>query len=398
MKRVPFSKLTSFGNNFVIIDETERTVLTELEKSDFAYQATNINFGIGSDNFLVVQSCNPETIHEINEFRHYWEIPPDSESADFIFRMFEPNGEESYSCGNGLMSIAKYLFTHYGIESTRIMTEIPTKNPKVLTIGTATSNGSSWANLGHPRQIPTDMVDSIQLEPMDDVIGILNDIEIHFRMHDLVPFSKKHTEKLSGYLVFTGEPHMVIFSDSGFTIDELPKMIFIASDQSRSRNNNAENRVASGSWLVHHIGNYLNKQYADVFPTGINVNFAKLNKENNSIEYRCFERGIFRETLACGTGALAVSYVARRLNLLDSNPLVVLPHRSRWEYPDSKILVLEDESGWLLFGQPISLFKGAFNYHNPNQTEILGTKPFENQIEVGAMPKVTPTSSIIIHY
>ena len=92
MKLVPFSKLTSFGNNFVIVDETHGNILSEIEKSDFAYQATNINFGVGSDNFLIVQSCTPETMREINRARGYWDTHPDSESADFIFRMFEPDG------------------------------------------------------------------------------------------------------------------------------------------------------------------------------------------------------------------------------------------------------------------------------------------------------------------
>ena len=54
MRRIPIYKYTSYGNNFVIVDETQGTILTESEKSRFAYPATNANFGVGADNFLVI--------------------------------------------------------------------------------------------------------------------------------------------------------------------------------------------------------------------------------------------------------------------------------------------------------------------------------------------------------
>ena len=395
MKQVPFSKLTSFGNNFVVVDETDGIILSEIEKSDFAYQATNMNFGVGSDNFLVVQTCSQETLQAINEVRGYWETPPDSESADFIFRMFEPDGEEAFSCGNGLMSIAKYLFNRYGIESARIMTEIPTPEPEIITIGTDTENASNWANMGHPRQMPEELVCGSKMKPLDDVISTVSNMKIRFRMHDLAPFSKKQTETLSGYLVFTGEPHMVILADPGFTIQELPKMIFIATDENRSEKNKEEKRVAFGSWLVHHIGSYLNRQYTDLFPSGMNVNFVKLHQHNGTIEYRCFERGIYRETLACGTGALAVSCVARMLNLVDTNPLVVYPHRSRWENPDSELLVMQEESGWRLNGKPMMLFSGEFNYQKTNQIIPFDKRQADNKTSSGSEHKNNTASAVI---
>ena len=70
MKSVPIAKYTSYGNNFVILDETQKSVLTESEKTRFAYQATNINFGVGSDNFLVIQPFRPDILEEINNARN----------------------------------------------------------------------------------------------------------------------------------------------------------------------------------------------------------------------------------------------------------------------------------------------------------------------------------------
>ena len=78
------------------------------------------------------------------------------------------------------------------------------------------------------------------------------------------------------------------------------------------------------------------------------------------MEYRCFERGINRETLACGTGALAVSFVARHLNLIREKQITVWPHRSRWYVPDASIRVEEDKMCWFIYGKPMLLLKGKF--------------------------------------
>jgi len=364
MKNVPFFKSTSYGNNFVIVDETHSPILKEPEKSAFAYQATNINYGVGSDNFLIIQSCKPEILSRIHKVRHYWDNLPDAKSADYIFRMFEPNGVEAFSCANGLLCIAQYLNHRYGIESAQVMTEIPTSTPKVVSIGTHPKNGTNWANLGHPRRISPKIADPTATTPYDDVIDTIENIRIRFRAHDLAPFSQEHSLKISGYLVFTGEPHLVIIFDNGFSFKQLSDLIFISSYQNNTIPEKVEKRVAFGSWLVHHIGTYLNKHYAHVFPAGMNINFVKVDKKAGALEMRCFERGINRETLACGTGALAVSFVARRLNLVKTNRVVLWPHLCRWNDPEAQILVNEDREGWLFHGPPVMLFEGVFAFQN----------------------------------
>ncbi len=56
MKLVPFVKYTSCGNNFVIVDETDHSQLSEADMSRFAFQATSTSFGVGCDNLLVASA------------------------------------------------------------------------------------------------------------------------------------------------------------------------------------------------------------------------------------------------------------------------------------------------------------------------------------------------------
>jgi diaminopimelate epimerase len=356
MKRVPIIKYTLYGNNFVILDETREFVLK------FAYPATNINFGVGSDNFLIIQRCTPETLEEINMVRNYWTDLPDSTDADYIFRMFEPDGVEAFSCGNGLMSIADYLFRQYGVNSARILTEIPTTRPKVVSVGTDPEKETNWANMFHPRRMPDEMVDVSVRKPISSNIDFVEELPINkFRQSDQMQFFfNKAPLTVSGYLVFTGEPHFVLFVDSGFSIEELESRIFLTpADKDRSFIL-AEKRFSTSVALVDFIGNYFVREYSDLFPVGININFTRIINDAKILEYRCFERGVNHETLACGTGALAVAFVARELQKVNGKNITVWPHRCRWDDPQAEIKVEESGSGWLLKGNPCMLMKGTF--------------------------------------
>ena len=378
MKTIPFTKYTVYGNNFVIVDEIAEPVFCEAEKSDFSYQATNICFGIGSDNFLVIQPCRPEILIDINSTRRYWKKIPDSSRADFIFRMFEPDGEEAFCCGNGLMCVANYLYNQYGIDSARIMTEIPFATPNVITIGTKSDEATNWASLGYPKRVPSEIVNPSAIKPYSEHIDYIEEIKINFRKHDLKPFTNTTSITLSGYLVFTGEPHLVIFIDNGFSLPELAQTIFTLNTPNNAESTAVKNRINFGSWLVNHIGCYINKHYPDFFPAGLNVNFVRIDKKSEKVEYRCFERGINRETLACGTGALATAFVVRNLQLLSKTQLNVLPHTYGWYESEAHIKVDESENGWVLQGNPVKLLNGCFQrniapnpYRKSNKTDEL---------------------------
>ncbi len=352
MQLIPFVKYTSCGNNFVIVDETEQSILTEAEKSRFAFQATNTSFGVGCDNLLVIQRCDAQTLQTIAKARPYWSAPPDAQQADFLFRMFEPSGEEALCCGNGLMCVASYLYQQHGVEVARIMTEIPLARPKSISIGAGKGRQGGWANLGDPRCAPPELLAPGHTVDEDGVIERIENLIIKFRLDDLKAYTAAQELVMSGYLVFTGEPHLVIFPDRDFSIPALADCIFGNAEQ-------PDRRERFGSWLVEHIGAHMNSRYRHIFPAGVNVNFAR-RRSHAVLENRCFERGINRETLACGTGALAVAYVYSQMNRLDLSEIDILPHRCRWHDAEASIRIEQTASGWHLSSNPMLLFDGVY--------------------------------------
>ena len=83
-----------------------------------------------------------------------------------------------------------------------------------------------------------------------------------------------------------------------------------------------DGKMGDGEWTdalqVDFIGGETLKIKQDgkyLFPCGVNVNFADVRPENEAIQFRVFERGINRETLACGTSATAVAAASHYLDL-----------------------------------------------------------------------------------
>ena len=165
---------------------------------------------------------------------------------------------------------------------------------------------------------------------------------------------------ISGYVLFTGEPHLVIFTENGFSNKEISEVMFGSCSMDPGEESISK---SYSSWIVHFIGTTINRTYASFFPVGININFVRIVDGHQSIEYRCFERGINHETLACGSGAVAVSQVACELGLLVDDQVVVRPHRCRWHRPTAEFNVKRNGDDWYLFGSPEYLFEGEISFN-----------------------------------
>lgn len=379
MRSINFTKYTSCGNNFVIIDELDGQVVAEDEWTSVAFSATNPYFGVGSDNLLVIQRASAEKLKDINRARNYWDEVPVVPEDCLIFRMFEPDGEEAFCCGNGLMSIAHHLRSRHNLTAASIVTEIPRETPRVVTLGSMGTGERSWVELGAPTQTPQELVDRSRVESVSSEVDAISGLQFEFRQHDLSPFHDGTMLSLDAYLVFTGEPHLVVFPDTGITPAALGETLFRSSQVGGEASAQCK-RVNFGTWLLRRIGYHANRRFPGLFPSGVNVNVAQVLEGQRTVEYRTFERGIYRETLACGTGALAVSYVAQTLGLVKDDGLTLLPHRCRWFEPNAAIDIRSSGTGWLLQSSPRSICDGTLSVSTaetvapPHHAEELGAE------------------------
>ena len=358
-------KSSCFGNNFLIYDGTDDEDLEETLFAEFARQVTDPQFGIGADNFLVIQDCSVGNLEAINDINGYWKKIPNP-SADYIFRMFEPDGEEALCCGNGLICIANYMSEQHGVESARIVTEIPLAKINVTTIGYAQAKSYGWVNLGMPRKLPDDIRTKHRTDNFAGEIQTINNLTVKFRDHDLKPYSTETELVLSGHLLFTGEPHLVfLLDDEDSPIAKYSNAIFASPEGSEGAGPLLQRRGGFGTWLVDHIGQYLNTHYRNRFPAGVSINFVRKGLDTDSIEYRCYERGVYKETLACGTGAVAVAYVVKHFQGYEGNGIKILPHRCRWFKPNALMAVNNSENGWVLEGQPDIVAAIDFRFESP---------------------------------
>jgi diaminopimelate epimerase len=86
---IPFTKMHGNGNDFVLIDESEKMVIPDDMKGQFAAIYCDRHFGIGADGIIFLSK---------------------SEKSDFRMRILQPDESEAEMCGNGIRCLAKYVF------------------------------------------------------------------------------------------------------------------------------------------------------------------------------------------------------------------------------------------------------------------------------------------------
>jgi diaminopimelate epimerase len=236
MRAIEFVKMHGNGNDFVVIDETEKVTIKN--KASFAIKTGDRRFGLGADGILFVSR---------------------PAGADLGMRLLQPDGSEADMCGNGIRCLVMYAvdagYVKRGSVTVKTMAglrEVTAKNSSVI------------VDMGKP-QFARSVIPA--LGTGDQFIE---------NMHGVVVSA-----------VNTGVPHAVILDDQA-DVD------------------------------VHDLA--VKIRFDPVFPQGDNVNFVKV--DGNALVVRTYERGVERETLSCGTGAVAAAAVANQMGLIDTRVTV----------------------------------------------------------------------------
>lgn len=227
--------------------------------------------GIGND--YVYVNCFTEKIDNPSEVaikisdRHFGIgsdglilIKP-SEKADFEMEMYNADGSQGAMCGNGIRCVAKYVYDYGLTDKTSI--SVDTKSGvKYLELTVEEGKVREVrVNMGSP-ELQTEKIPMIY--PMDKVIS--QPLNVHEQIYEVTAVSM-------------GNPHAVVY------LDDVKNL------------------------KIEEAGPYFEKHRA--FPESVNTEFVRVI-DRNTVEMRVWERGS-GETLACGTGACAVT-VASVLN------------------------------------------------------------------------------------
>ncbi|BBD08253.1 hypothetical protein [Desulfovibrio ferrophilus] len=291
---IELERWSVYGNDLLFLDALTEPAPAEAILPGLAKRALASS---GSDSLILLQTCSRATLQAVNDVWSYWDKLP-SAVPDAMVRIFEPDGSESLSCGNGLLSAASLLLERGVPLPAHVLTGLPSPCPWIVEVGTDRA-GRAWLRSGTARRVPPSLADPASRTPvcsaLDRFSGIFpGDID------DL-----RFPAELAGYLVLTGEPHLVVMASEWK--DWIP-----------------ETPTAVGRWLDA-LGRHLNLGDRVFFPKGVNIDLVLGGTPEDGVRYRCFERGVNRETGACGTGALAVAYAWKELSCEECDMVRVQP-------------------------------------------------------------------------
>ncbi len=218
--------------------------------SKLAIAVCDRHYGIGADSLLVL-------------------LP--SARADFKMRIFDTDGSEAEACGNGIRCLAKYAYDRGLIVNGSSYITVETVSG-VKKIQLFKRNGGLvriQANMGEPRFAASEI--PVIVKPGDKVVYIKSMISY--------PVTVGGVDLILN-LVSMGNPHGVYFWER--PVAEFPM-----------------ERLGP---VVEHLS---------IFPNRLNFEVARVLSPIK-VEARVWERGV-GETLACGTGACAITVAAQLL-------------------------------------------------------------------------------------
>ena len=232
-----FVKMQANGNDYVYVAKSQ---ITTNDLSSLAKKVSNRRFGVGSDGLIVIDKIDSKTIS---------------------MQMFNSDGSEGKTCGNGVRCSAFFAQKYLGVTQSEI-TVLTKSNPsKVQILSRDSFSATVKANMGVPkRKFTPFLVQSLQK------VGLYVDYQDIFE-------------------VDVGNPHLVFFTDK--------YDLFSLSNGARKSN---------------------------FYKDGINVErvyeIENLSPKHYRILCEVYERGSGK-TLSCGSGGVAVAYSFAQKHSLD---------------------------------------------------------------------------------
>jgi diaminopimelate epimerase len=237
-----FTKMQGLGNDFIVLDSTVKPFSPKaLER--LAPWLCHRHFGIGADGLIYLEP----------------------KSQYLSFSIYNPDGSEAETCGNGLRCAVKYYFDHQ--------------------LAAQPQHAKLSIKLSKTKKMITAKVFRVK--------GIIKEVEIDMGKPEILwqdkPFSVGRYRLRLNHLSM-GNPHCVVWR-----------------------------RITD--YEVGLLGPVIEKDA--LFPQGTNVEFAKIISERE-VQVKVWERGAGL-TLACGSGACAVFALGLATGRLKSPAKIKLP-------------------------------------------------------------------------
>ena len=257
--RIPFTKMHGTGNDFVVINETQKRY--DLQAKEYQFLADR-HFGVGADQILSVRAC-------------------DEPGIDFEYVIHNADGSEVEHCGNGARCFLRFVRE----EGLSQKSPLVVKVKKGVIELTDTQDGWVRVQMGAP-------VFQASLIPFcpqfSKPLASLEGFEIRRIELDPVQVGTHALEHFDFAVLSMGNPHAVC------VVQDVESLAL----------------ETVGPFIEHHPS----------FPQRVNVGFMQI-VSRQEVKLRVFERGS-GETLACGSGACAAVVTGIVRGLLDPQVLV----------------------------------------------------------------------------
>lgn len=241
-----FYKMYALGNDYIYFDCFFRRITNP---SALAVRLCDRRRSVGGDGVILIEK---------------------SRAADAKMRIFNADGSEAETCGNGVRCVGKFLHDFKGLQKTLIYVETGAGIVQLqLFLNDKNQTQSVKVRLSAPRFSPEKL--PVTLPPDGNGKIVSRPVRIGGKTFEIT-------------CVSMGNPHCVTFDKAAFcAFDTLGKQI----------------------------------ETAPIFPERTNAEFVTINARND-FSVRVYERGS-GETSACGTGACAVAAAAIENGFADKN-------------------------------------------------------------------------------